>query len=263
MAETPLDIAFAAMEAAPESDAARLRFYDVLASSELFLMLAREAEGEQIEPELFDLGDARFVLVFDREERMSGFAGRTVPYVALSGRALARMLVGQGIGLAWYAESGASETVLPPEAMSWLVDTLENGPQEAEARPERLSAPRGLPEALLTALDGKLATAAGLADKAWLAEVIYEGGGRGHLLGITGAAEGAERALAGAVNEALLFSGLEAGALDVVFVKDSDPLAAELARVGLRFDLPEPAKPRVEVERPAPGSDPEKPPILR
>ena len=73
---------------------------------------------------------------------------------------------------------------------------------------------------------------------------------------------GAETALARAVNEALVFSGIEAGMLDVVFLPDSDPSAAQLARVGLRFDLPEPPKPE-RTERIAPGSDPDSPPILR
>ena len=41
--ETPLDAAHAAMEAAPEDDAARLRFYERLADSELFLLLRRGA----------------------------------------------------------------------------------------------------------------------------------------------------------------------------------------------------------------------------
>ncbi len=263
MPETALDRAFAEMEAAPDDDAARMRFYDRLASSELFLMLEREPAGDTIEPEIFDVADARFVLVFDREARMSGFAGRAVPYVAMSGRALAGMLAGQGIGLALNPESGPSQILLPPEALAWLAETLSQAPSMAEARAETLSAPRALPEVLLTALDAKLATAAGLADCAWLAEVGYEGGGRGHLLGIVGAPERAEPALAGAVQEALVVSGLEAGALDVVFLKADDPICARLARVGLRFDLPEPEKPRVEFERDAPGSDPDKPPILR
>ena len=146
--------------------------------------------------------------------------------------------------------------------MGWLVQTLGHAPQQAEARPQSLHRPQGLPDALLQALDTKLATATGLARKAYLAGVTWEDGGRGHLLGITGAQPGAEAALAGAVNEALVFSGLEAGALDVTFLDDTDPLAAELARVALRFDLPEPAQPKIRnVE--APGSDPEKPPKLR
>ena len=262
MTDTPLDRAHAAMEAAPQDDAARLRFYERLADCELFLMLAAEPEGDAIDPELFDLGDARFVLVFDREDRLAGFAGRIVPYAALPGRALTRMLAGQGIGLGVNLEVAPSSILIPPEAVDWLAGTLDQGPQTAEARPEELRAPRSVPEALVTALDAKLATAAGLARKAYLAEVTWEGGARGHMLGLTGVVPGAEEALARAVNEALVFSGLEAGALDVVFLGDADPVTAQLARVGLRFDLPEPPAPD-SAPRPAPGSDPDNPPKLR
>lgn len=258
---TELDRAHAAMEAAPDDDSTRLRYYDRLASTELFLMLTAEPEGDEISPELFDLGDARFLLAFDREDRLSAFAGRAVPYAALSGRALASMVAGQGIGLALNLETAPSQILLPPEALSWLVDTLGTGPQEAQARPTEFRAPR-VPEQLVTALDSRLATAAGLARKAYLAEVIYDDGTRGHLLGLTGTVPGAERALAGAINEALVFSGLEAGALDVTFLADSDATTAQLAGVALLFDLPEPPKP-VRHEQIAPGSDPDKPPKLR
>ncbi|MDD9733724.1 SseB family protein [Mameliella sp. AT18] len=258
---TELDRAHAAMEAAPEDDALRLRYYDRLATTELYLMLTAEPQGQEISPEVFELGDARFVLGFDREERLAGFAGRAVPYAALSGRALASMLAGQGIGLALNLEVAPSQYLLPPEALAWLAETLGHGPQQAEARPAEFRAPR-VPEALVTALDARLAIGAGLARKAYLAEVIYDDGARGHLLGITGAVAGAEAALAGAINEALVFSGLEAGALDVTFLSDSDRLTADLARVALRFDLPEPQAPE-RVERLAPGTDPDKPPILR
>ena len=56
------------------------------------------------------------------------------------------------------------------------------------------------------------------------------------------------------------FPGVEAGQLDVTFVSADDGRAAELARVGLRFDLPQPAKP---VEMKAPGLDPNAPPRLK
>lgn len=262
MTETQIDAAFAAMDAAPQDDAARLRFYDALASAELYLMLTEEPTGEQISPEVFELQDASFVLVFDREDRISQFAGRPVPYAALPGRALAQMLTGQNIGLALNPEVAPSEFLMPPDALTWLSGTLDHGPEEREARPERLSAPRGLPDSLITALDGKLASAAGLARAAYLAAVTYDDGSQGHLLGITGAIPDAQRALAGAVNEALVFSGLEAGVLDVTFVEDTDILAAELARVALRFDLPEPPDPK-EVVHVTPGSDPDSPPILK
>lgn len=259
---TPIDAAHAAMEAAPDDDALRLRFYERLADAELVLMLASEADGDALEPELFDLGDARFVLAFDLEDRLTKFASRAVPYAALSGRALARMAAAQGIGLALNLEVAPSSILLPPEALSWLVSTLDHAPAQAEAKPKELQAPKGLPEVLLSALDTKLGTAVGLARKAYLAAVTYDDGRRGHLLGLTGTPPGAEPAVAGAVNEALIFSGLEAGMLDVTFLEDNDPLAAELARVALRFDLPEPPKTGTHTLA-APGSDPTAPPKLR
>lgn len=258
---TPLDQAHAAMEAAPEDVAARLRFFERLADSEMFLLLAKDPDGDQIEPETFELTDAKFVLLFDREERLAQFTGRIAPYAALSGRAVVAMLAGQGIGLALNPEVAPSATLLPPEALEWLADTLAHGPAEATVQPQSFHPPKGLPEALLTALDAKLATAAGLASGAYLTGVTYTGGQQSHMLGILDAVPGAESALAGAVNEALTFSGIEAGALDVAFFAASDPLAASLARHGLRFDLPEPPKP--EAVRPPPGSDPDNPPKLR
>lgn len=260
---TPLDAALAATEAAPEDDAARLRFYDRLADAELFVMLDAEPQGDTVTPRIFDLGEARVVVAFDLEDRLSQFAGGAVPYLAISGRALAGMLTAEGLTLGLNLEVAPASILLPPEALGWLVQTLGAGPAEAEARPERLSAPTGLPQDLLTALDAKLAATGGLARKAYLAAVTYEGGAQGHLLGVTGAVPGAEPALARAINEALVFSGLEAGALDVTFVPDDDPLAAELARVALRFDLPQPEAARTEVLREAPGSNPDKPPKLR
>ncbi|MDA7423998.1 SseB family protein [Thalassococcus lentus] len=262
MTETPLDRAHAAMEADPTNDTLRLRFYDALAAAELFLMLAEEPQGGSVSPEIFDVQDARFVLAFDLEERLSAFAGKPVPYAALSGRALAQMLSGQGIGLALNLEVAPSAILLPDEALGWLMQTLSAAPTESEAKVETLAAPRSLPEALLTSLDAKLAAAEGLARKAYLAEVTYEGGAKGHLLGITGAPDGAQDHLVRAINEALVFSGLDAGALDVAFLRDSDPLAAQLAGVALRFDLPQPQV-SVRAERVAPGTNPDKPPKLR
>ena len=160
---TPLDAAHAAMEASPADDAARLRFYERLADCELYLLLTEEAVGDNITPEVFDLGDASFVLVFDRDERLAQFVGKPAPYAALSGRVIAGLLAEQGIGLGVNLEVAPSSILIPPEAVTWLAGTLGNAPAEAEARIEALAPPRGLPELLLTALDTKLASAAGLA----------------------------------------------------------------------------------------------------
>jgi len=256
---TDLDTAHAAMEAASEDDAARLRFYERLADTELFMLLGGEPDGDQIAPELFEIEDQRFTLVFDREERLSQFVGRVAPYAGLPGRDLVRMLIGQGIGLALNLDVAPSAMLIPAEAVDWLVATLGNAPDETEARLTEIAAPH-VPEAVVAGLDRKLAIAGGLARFAYLAAATYEDGGQGHVLVFIDALEDAEKALAAAASEALTFSGIEAGVMDVMFARASDPLAAHLARVGLRFDLPEPVTPEAPG---APGMDPEKPPKLR
>ncbi len=260
--QTPLDVAHAAMEADPADDAARLRFYERLAETELFLMLETEAgdDSDQITPELFELDNARFVLVFDRQERLAGFAGGMAPFVSLSGRSVAGMLQGQGIGLAVNPDVAPSSILLPEEAVAWLNGILANQPDETEARIVEVRAPGGLPETLISALDAKLATAMGLALHACLVGVRYSDDTAGHLLVFVGAVPGAETALARAAGEALSFSGIDAGAMDVAFFRADEPMAERLERAGLRFDLPQAQE--ATALRPAPGSDPARPPKL-
>ncbi len=257
--KTPLDTAHAVMRAAPADDTARLRFYERIADSELFMLLEEEPLGDQISPVLLD---ATYVVVFDRAARLAGYVGEAAPYVALSGRAIARMLEGQPLGMAVNLGVAPSEILLPAEAMSWLRDTLDHAPDQVEARIERVLPPSGLPETLIAAIDAKLATATGMAAGAFLVAVEYAGGGKGHLLGFVGAIERAQDALVRAASEALTFSGIEAGAMDVGFFAPSDPVVEKLARVGLRFDLPQ-GEALQHTPRLPPGSDPNAPPILK
>lgn len=256
---TLLDAAHAAVSADPENEGLRLRFFERLADGELVVLLEREAVGDRLEPKVFELEDGPVVLVFDREERLAGFTGGIAPYAALPGRVIAGMLKGQGIGLGVNLGVAPSSMLLPPEALDWLAETLDGGPDEAEAVPESFAAPQ-VPEAVLAGLDAKLARAAGLAAAAVLAAVVYRDGRRGHLLAVLDAVQGAEGALAQAMREALVFSGVEAGELDVVFLASGDPVAEAMGRVGLRFDLPVAEAPAGPA---APGMDAERPPKLR
>lgn len=257
---TLLDAAHAAVSAEPENETLRLRFFERLADGEMVLLLEREAEGERLEPKVFDLEDGPVVLVFDREERLAGFTGGIAPYAALPGRVIAGLLKGQGIGMGVNLGVAPSSMLLPPEAMDWLAETLEDGPEEVQALPEEFLIP-SVPEAVIAALDTKLARAGGLAAGALLSGVVYEGGRKGHLLALLDATEGAEGALARAMNEALVFSGVEAGELDVVFLASDTPVVAAMARVAIRFDLP---APEIQDRAPAaPGMDPSRPPKLR
>ena len=258
--ETPLDRAHAAMTAGPGDEGARRRFYEVLAASELCLLLAREAEGDAIEPAVFAPEEGRCVLAFDGEARLAEFAEGVAPYALVSGRALAALLAGQGLGLGVNLGVAPPAILLPAEAVAWLAGMLPEAPEEIAARPVAIAAPRGLPEPLLRALDARLASLAGLAESAWLVAARYEDGGQGHLLAFVGPAPGAEAALAQAVAEVLAFSGLEAAALDVGFFAPGDAVLARMAGCGLRFDLPKVA---ARADPVAPGSDPERPPRLR
>lgn len=259
--ETDLDRLHRAMEAAPGDDAARLAFYDRLADAELYLLLARESEGGTIEPALFDLEEGRVALVFDREERLAAFAEGPAPYAALPGRVAAGWLAGQGLGLGLNLGVADSAFLLPAAGVGWFAATLGHAPEVAAARPVAYGPPAGLPEALLRTLDAKLARVAGHAARAHLVAATWEGGRRGHLLAFEGARAGAEAALAKAVSEALVFSGLEAGSLDVTFLAPGDAALPALVRQALTIALPEPA-PQVAAPA-APGSDPARPPRLR
>lgn len=256
---TPLDQAHAVMDAAPEDDAARLRFYERMGDSELFLLLEAEPDGDQIAPHVFEVEGASYILAFDREERLSEFAEGSAPYVGLSGRALAQMIAGKNLGLGVNLGVAPSSILLPPSAVDWLHETLSHAPAETSDTPTEITPPKGLPDSLVTAIDTKLTTAAGLAQCAYLAGVTYASGQRSHILAFVGADPAAKDALARAANEALVFSGIEAGALDVAFFDASHPIVGALDSQALRFDLPQPIQP---AERPAPGSDPAKPPKL-
>ena len=256
---TPLDRAHAEMVAAGEEDSARMVFFGQLAAAELFLLLKGEPTGDTVEPELAEVAGQSFALVFDLEERLAEAAGGEASYAALSGRVIAGLLASEGIGLVLNPGVAPSEALFPAEVLRWLTETAANAPEEAEAQLEELLPPSGVPEAVIVALDRTLATAAGRARSAYLVTGAYAGGARNALLAFIDPAPGAEGALARIVGEALTFSGIEAGALDVMFFPASAPVAVRLSKVGLRFDLPE-----AEAEGPAaPGTDPEKPPKLR
>ncbi|MFM2391964.1 MAG: hypothetical protein RLZZ437_3519 [Pseudomonadota bacterium] len=259
---TDLDDAYAAMVAAPDGDdAPRLRYYAALSDGEMILVLETEAERGNVTPKVFEIEEGPVVLAFDSEDKLAAFAAGTVPYAALPGRVIAQQLAGQGIGLA--VNLGAPSMMLfPPDAVEWLADTLAQEVAEAEAVPVAFAAPMGIPAGFLDVLRAKLARARGRAGMAVLSAVTYADGRRGHVLGLIDAQAGAEAGLARAVNEALIFSGLDAGEMDVVFLPASDTRAGLMQVQGLVLDMTAAAPVVADAPKP-PGFDPDKPPKLR
>ncbi len=261
---TDLDQAFAALALDGDNTEARLAFYQRFADTELHVLLVDDRRTRPLVPEVFDLEEGRYVLAFDLEERLTAFTGGAAPYAALPGRVVASMLAGQGVGVGLNLGDAPSAFLMPPEVIDWLCDTLSQAPGNAIGRPRDFQAPGALPVALLRALEAKMLQLAGLAQTALLAAVSYAEGRQGHFLAFVGAQDAAQAALAKAVSEALAFSGVEAGEIDVAFLRSDDPALTRLARVAHRFDLP-PARPSPgPASAPAaPGMDPERPPKLR
>ncbi len=259
---TPLDVAHGAMMAAPDDAPTRLQFYHCLADTELFMLLEKEVDNEKITPEVFDLSDDSYVLVFDTQERMAAFTGVPKPYAALSGRMISALLLNKNIGLGVNLDVAPSAILIPPNGLSWLTDTLENTPEKRMAKAIKISKYNVISPDLLEGLNARILRTGGVALAAFLVLVDYENGTSGPLIGFVDTPENARDALAKSVTEALIFSGLSEGTIDVGFFASSDPIVATLARVGHQFELPKPVEP-VHKTPMAPGLDPESPPILK
>lgn len=260
---TPLDIAHAAMLADAEDDFARLRYYRQLADMELFLLLTDEAVGETCAPKLFPLESGPVVLAFDTEERLSEFTSVPTPYAALPGRVIIGQLVGQGIGLGINLGSADHAWLMGTESISWLAGVLEHRPAETRGRPKALTAVGALDPALSEALAVAVSGAGGLAAAGLLARAAWEDGSEGIVLAYLGAQPEAEAPLARALAEALAFSGMEDGLVDVVFLNPEDPAARHLQAIGQHLHLPQPAVASQPAPPAPPGMDPAKPPRLK
>lgn len=251
--ETPLDAAFLAHEADPDP-ALRLRFHERILDAELMVPLVAEA-GEALDPQVFDLEDGRFVLAFDRDDRLADFMGAPTDFAALSGRRLAALLAGQGIGIA--LNLGApSATLLPAAAVDWVAAMVLPAPAPRAGHLTGLAAPE-VPDALAAGLAAKLAAMADAIPAAHLV-AIRDGEAAGLALVLAGVPEAVRGGVAAAVAEAVRFTA-DAPALDLVFVEADSPAAVAVARAGLRLALP--ASPPGPAS--GPGMDPARPPRLR
>ncbi len=267
---TPLDRAHAAM-AAQDDVTTRLQFYDCLADTEVLLLLENEPVGDKISPRVFALEAGKFAFIFDTDDRLSDFARGVAtspapdpaPYIAMSGRAVANLFAGQGIGLALNPGVVATPFLLPADAVNWFAETLNQTTQPETEHPTAISPPVNFPKAILRRLAAKLTLSAGLADAAYLVRASYASGTDAYLLGIVDAEPGVQRALTQAVQGALVFSGDADGHIDVAYFTARDPIFRTLAQQGIKFDMLRAPEPRTKSAPPPPGSDPGKPPRLR
>lgn len=252
------------MAASPEDEAARRAYYQCLADTELLLLLAEEPHGDNLKPEVFDLTDGRFALVFDTAERLAEFGGgRVVPFAELTGRILADMLRGRNIGMVLNPGVAPSEFMMSPDAVNWMNQALGAAPSEVSRRVTAILGASTLPDPVCDLIAAKLETAAGLVGQAWLASASYDSGEEGQLLGFVDAYDDARAALGQAAAEALAFSGMDGAGIEVGFFRAGTPIAEQLSASARPVPLSLPAEEPRTAKRQAPGSDPERPPILK
>ncbi len=259
---TPLDQTHELMEKNPDEEAYRLRFYQQLADCELSLLLETEPAGDRISPKTVDVENQSFVLVFDTEERLAEFTKAEAPFATLSGRDLAAMLNGQGIGLAINLDVASSSILIPSDAVDWLVEILATPGVETTGRPKEFLSPENLSGELATALASGMVRVSGLAETAWLVDAVHQDGTKGMILGFVGVDQGSEPALRRIIADIVKFTSEET-TVDVAFFNSGTQPCLALEIVGLRFEIPEPTPQSKEIIPSAPGMDPDTPPRLR
>jgi hypothetical protein len=231
--------------------------------AELYILLEREPEAEaSLAPRIFEIPEGRFVLAFDRDERLAAFLEEPAPYAVLPGRRLAGMIAGHGLGIGLNLGEAPSATLLPAGAVDWMAAMAAGAPEAAEAAARRLGPPRDATEALIAALDHKLAAMAAVVGAAHLVEAEYADGRSGLLLVLAGVPEAAREGVAAGIAETVRLGG--GAALDVTFLAPDAPGAIAARAQGLTFETPAPRAPdRAPAPPRAPGMDPDRPPNLR
>ena len=151
---------------------------------------------------------------------------------------------------------------LNPEALDWLMAMLDQKvPEAVEARVAGFATPM-VPDRVKIALTSVLASVLMTGMRGYLVGVRYAGGAQGQMLALVGVDVAAEGRVARAVTEALAFSGVEAGALDVAFLAAGDAILARMGGVALVIEGAVAVEPE-PVRREGPGMDRARPPLLR
>jgi len=262
MTETPRDAALRGSG----GDASAGRAVDVLLSSILLVWLEGPAEEGPPKPRMLPLEAGPTAIAFDSEARLAEFAGGPADYAEMPGRLLVRLLAEGGANLAVNPGVSEWEVFHATDALEWMVQA--SGVEAASAAASgAVGSPRSAGEALVQALDAKLAALGPALVEVWLAErrtgevaspllVVRERGAWGE-----GEAGDRHRAaLAAALGETARLAAPDALDMEVAFAAEGEALLVAARRLGLGFALPEP---KDRTGPGAPGTDPDAPPKLR
>ncbi len=249
---TPLD-ALCPIPFHDAGPAQRARILSRLADTELFVALTHEPAGDRAELQVFALPEGAVALACDAEDRLAGFIGGPVAYLALPGRVLAAALQAEGQG-ALINPGHASEMLLDAATLDWLCRALQVQPSLApDAAPAAARPPAPeLVAALAEPLGQRLGDLGAVVESAALIGADWADGRLAHMLILTGVDPAHRAAVAKAFAELLAFLPEQDGGIDIGFSQAPHPDQALI----LQAPAPEP-------EAPAPQRDPAAPPRLR
>jgi hypothetical protein len=250
---TALDRAFEQMQAAPDDTQLRRAYYTKLALSEVFVPLE---EGSDNAPLLIESDGLHYALAFDSEARLAAFFEAGQSRAVMSGRALARGLIGAQTGIGLNLGVADTAMLIPPEAIEWVTG-FETSISVDMSRIVSIE-PAQFSEKTLAALDTFFATLEGAAQVVHCATGIDEANARASLFVFENANPSLHAGITQQLAQSLaMLEGIENA---VVVFDPQDALLTRLHKVALSIALPEP---RVQLQPAIPGSDPSKPPKLR
>ncbi|MDT2075476.1 MAG: SseB family protein [Planktomarina sp.] len=257
---TPLERSIIMLEAAPDDTTRFSAVIERLVDAEVFLALEATTSDVEVKPRTVLLNAQEYIAIYDTELRLAEAIGGEAEYLTVSGRALVQMLESQNVGIALNPGTTAIGYIFELETLRWLALSLDERPNEMSEQITQVSPPPVLSPKALDALSIKLTAAQGLAEYAVLVEATGLNGAKNPTLFFVGLVPDAQADLAKLIQEYLQFSEQGSLAWDISYLAPTHSIVDKLLHVGLRFDLP---AAEVAVDRPAPGSVPGQPPILR
>ncbi len=121
-----------ALEKYIADESAQAAYYDLVLQTDFYIPIQDDGSGtpveelESVTPLVFAEGDKKYVLMFDTEERVNGWAKEPVKYMILAGY---EMVKHSPAGLHWAINIGSERAKeFVPEEINWLKGVaLQNG----------------------------------------------------------------------------------------------------------------------------------------
>ena len=252
-----MDKTYARMQAAPNSDAAGLRFYEAFCDTNLHVLV-----NADLSLQIFETSQGKLILAFDTEERMAEFVEQPTEFIKMPGRELVTQLKETDIGIGLNLNVAPTSQILTPEILDWVSALLSVDSTLMVDQVAGFSADCQLSDDDRTALTDRLVNFTGVVKAAYICGVTYADGATADALFFIDCDQDIEADLFTAMIETQKFAMDSSADLAIKFISSDSPALPEIQRHGHQLHIPAPiVTPTFQPS--APGMDPNKPPKLR